>query len=92
MIDWECTYQVGKKVIILVKFANKTLVIIYKQLKFKSMGNESNKTIPKEPCKTHKALKYPYLAWQAYAKERTKKGDKQTRCEICGRWYFQDEL
>ena len=52
----------------------------------------TDKSIPKEPCKTHKAPNLPYLAWQAYAKERTKKGDKQTRCEICGRGYFKDEL
>jgi hypothetical protein len=51
-----------------------------------------NKPIPKQPCKTHKAPNLPYLAWQAYAEERTKKGDKQTRCEICKRWYFEDEL
>jgi hypothetical protein len=56
------------------------------------MGKKSDKSIPKEPCKTHKAPKLPYLAWQAYAEERTKKGDKQTRCKICGRWYFKDEL
>jgi hypothetical protein len=53
---------------------------------------ESNFVIPKEPCKTHKAPKLPYLAWHAYAEERYKKGDKQTRCSICGRWYFKDEL
>jgi hypothetical protein len=57
-----------------------------------SMKLMTNKSIPKEPCKKHKAPNLPYLAWQAYAKERTKKGDKQTQCKICGRWYFKDEL
>jgi hypothetical protein len=51
-----------------------------------------NKTIPKEPCKKHKAENLPYLAWHAYAKERTDKGDKQTQCKVCGRWYFKNEL
>jgi len=51
-----------------------------------------NKSISKEPCKKHKAPKLSYLAWQAYAEKRTKKGDKQTQCETCKRWYFKDEL
>jgi cysteinyl-tRNA synthetase len=43
VIDWECTYQVGKRVIIPAEYANKILKIIYKLLKFKAMENESNK-------------------------------------------------
>jgi FtsZ-binding cell division protein ZapB len=43
VIDWVCTYQVGKIVIIPAEYANKILKNIYKQLKFKAMGNESNK-------------------------------------------------
>jgi hypothetical protein len=35
VIDWECTYQVGKRVIIPAEYANKILKIIYKLLKFK---------------------------------------------------------
>lgn len=48
--------------------------------------------ITKEPCKKHKAENLPYLAWQAYAKERIQKGDKQTECKVCGRWYYKDEF
>lgn len=51
-----------------------------------------NKPLPKEPCKSHKAQDLPYLAWHAYAKERHDKGDRQTKCKICGRWYFDDEI
>lgn len=51
-----------------------------------------NKPLPKEPCKSHKAQDLPYLAWQAYAKERQRKGDKQKECKVCGRWYFNDEF
>jgi hypothetical protein len=43
VIDWECTYQVGKRVIIPAEFANKIFMIIYKQLKIKAMENELNK-------------------------------------------------
>ena len=43
MIDWECTCQIWEKELIPAKFANKILKIIYKQLKFKAMENESNK-------------------------------------------------
>jgi hypothetical protein len=43
VIDWECTYQVGKRVIIPAEYANKIFMIIYKLLKFKAMENESNK-------------------------------------------------
>ena len=48
--------------------------------------------IKKEPCKSHKAEDLPYLAWQAEAKRRLKKGEKQTQCKTCGRWYFKDEM
>jgi len=43
VIDWVCTCQVGKRVIIPAEYANKILKIIYKLLKFKAMENESNK-------------------------------------------------
>ena len=56
------------------------------------IGQTPDIKITEFACKTHKALYYPYLAWQAYAEERTKKGDKQTRCKVCGRWYFKDEI
>ena len=48
--------------------------------------------ITKEPCKKHKSPELTYIAWHAYAEERYKKGDKQTQCSICGRFYFKDEL
>lgn len=56
------------------------------------MNMKSNFVLPKEPCKSHKAPKLPYLAWHAYTEERYKKGDRQTRCTICGRYYFKDEI
>lgn len=43
-------------------------------------------------CSTHKREEMSYLVWQANAKERLKKGDKQTQCKVCGRWYFEDEF
>lgn len=48
--------------------------------------------ITEKPCKTHKAPNLSYIDWIAYAERRYKKGDKQTRCKVCGRLYFKDEL
>lgn len=53
---------------------------------------KSDFSIPKKPCKKHKAPNLSYLSWCAYAERRFKKGDKQIRCKTCGRWYFKDEF
>lgn len=45
----------------------------------------------KEPCKTHKRTTN-YLNWVDYAEKKKAKGEKQTQCNICGRWYFKDEF
>ena len=49
-------------------------------------------TITLNPCRTHKIDDKSYLVWQAYARERNKKGDKQTQCNDCGRWFYEDEF
>jgi hypothetical protein len=32
------------------------------------------------------------MKWQAEAEQKKLKGEKQTQCQTCGRWYFKDEI
>ena len=46
----------------------------------------------KEQCKRHNRDNTNYLGWIEIAEQRRKKGEKQTQCKVCGRWYFPDEF
>lgn len=39
-------------------------------------------------CAWHKPLGLPYLAAQADADRRIRRGQKQFRCSVCERWYW----
>ncbi len=50
--------------------------------------------IKKEPCNSHKreSVYKSYMEYHIKAEEKKAKGETQTQCKICGRWYFKDEL
>lgn len=52
------------------------------------MNNKS-----KTKCKHNPKLsKMGYVAAHNEAERRLKKGQKQTRCNVCKLWFFKDEL
>ena len=47
-----------------------------------------------DPCKRHKR-ETNYVSYSQYSEAkdlRIKKGERQTQCQDCGRWYFKDEF
>jgi hypothetical protein len=47
--------------------------------------------IKKYACSTHKR-ESSYDKYIAQAEQKKLKGEKQTQCKVCGRWYFDDEF
>jgi hypothetical protein len=46
----------------------------------------------KNKCITHKPIDLPYNKWHDWADEMSKKGIKQSQCDICKHWFFPEEL
>lgn len=53
---------------------------------------KKEKEYTKDRCPTHKKKTMNYNQWHFWADQQIKKGEKQTRCKICGRYLFKEEV
>lgn len=54
--------------------------------------NKSVVRLSEKACDNHKPNELDYLAWQDWADQKIKLGQKQKQCVKCGRWYFESEM
>lgn len=43
-------------------------------------------------CSTHKPHNLPYMQWSVWAENKYQSGERQVRCNVCGYWFWKEEL